>query len=213
MTSATTDRGPSNNPRAPRGGAGLPVRDATRLPMASHHDSNPHGSVALPESRLISHDPDVVGAVALACHPAGMLMSMSFDAFDRSEFQRFAHSGARILPFPLATVAWSYLSAASPSARLESLFNFTEVAARLVGIINLSALRADRELYLVARPSLQGVGASPSTRMRRATLGVWVNLDLSLARSLRRLSDEQQRQLYRVDRLARVAPLISRDLG
>jgi len=49
--------------------------------------------------------------------------------------------------------------------------------------------------------------------MRRATLGVWVNLDLSLARSLRRLSDEQQRQLYRVDRLARVAPLISRDLG
>ena len=142
-----------------------------------------------------------------------MLPPMSFETFDHSEFQRFAHSGARNLPFPLATVAWSYLSAASPSARLDSLFDFMQVAARLVGIINLSAMRADRDLYLEARPSLKGVGPSPGTLMRRATLGGWVKLDLSLAKSLRCLSDEQRRQLYRVDRLARVAPLISRDLG
>ena len=138
---------------------------------------------------------------------------MPSETFDHRDIDRFAHNWARDLPFPLATVGWLYRTSFTPAKQLDSLFDFLEVAVRLVGIINLSALRADRGIYLGARGALQGVGDKPSVRMQMATPGTWVKLDAALASALRRLSEDQRRDLYKVERATWVEPLISRRLS
>jgi len=136
------------------------------------------------------------------------------ERFDVTPFERLVHDGARALPFPLATAAWSARTATNREQRVDKLLGFLEAAARFVAIVNLTVIRTDRATFEAARPALQGRDRKPSEFMRQATLGSWVNLNAAIAKSLRRQPGVDQAALYSVLGTGPLyQPLISRDLG
>lgn len=96
------------------------------------------------------------------------------------------------LPFPLASILWTYHSMLDTRRRSEVLFAFFEAVAEFVTTILLSGLYSNASIY----EELRGGPLSEleGTLWRQASLGFWIVAGRNLAKTVRSmLSDERRR--------------------
>ena len=96
------------------------------------------------------------------------------------------------LPYPLASILWTYQAASDTRRRIEILFAFFEATAQFVSTILLSGVRADPVLYSDVAEALRDHDGS--SHWRRSSLGSWIVTGRTLAKSVRRsLAGDQRR--------------------
>jgi hypothetical protein len=124
---------------------------------------------------------------------------------------------ADTLPFPLASILWHYDGEPEPANKIDYLLKFFEAVAQFLATVLLSACISDRELYETSRSAWFGWGErSRLLTLRIATFGVWVELFVRLAKTLRGLLQdevgvERCRGLFKVADADLVETLVSEE--
>lgn len=105
------------------------------------------------------------------------------DHFTREEsFKEWLDS----LPFPLASILWTYHTAGNDQKRrYEHLSHFFEALTEFVATILLSAVSQDTELFQPAKERIQKSLAGQNLTIARGTFGTWKCVYEQLAKTLR----------------------------
>ena len=98
------------------------------------------------------------------------------------------------MPFPLASVLWSYRATSDEHDRLEHLLHFFEAGAEFFCCVLLSAMQSENKLFDETRARLLK-SVRGSAGMQQSTFGYWSKLAQQLARNYRTMlsGDEFER--------------------
>lgn len=120
------------------------------------------------------------------------------------------------LPFPLASILWSYYATAEEHLKKTHLLHFFEAAAEFFVCLLLSAFRSDAAFFATNKrtwfPDPKG-----ADDLRRSNFGSWVVIAGRLARSAREMLADAERRaqclgLLRTERTALVEAMASKEL-
>jgi hypothetical protein len=105
------------------------------------------------------------------------------------------------LPFPLASILWTYNAAGKDEKlRYEHLLHFFEATAAFMATIQLSAVKRDEQLQQTILPDLLERLKKQNIQFSRASFGTWQTTYANLAKSLRQLNDkpESREKVYQL---------------
>lgn len=111
--------------------------------------------------------------------------------------EKFKESSAwlEFLPFPLATVLWTYESTSNVDEKIEHLHNFFEALSAFIAIILLSSFLSDIDFY---RKEIHTIHFRDQTTFKEATLRSWVEMGRWLAKNIRRIKYSGDHQKWDV---------------
>jgi hypothetical protein len=93
------------------------------------------------------------------------------------------------LPFPLASILWTYHTAGDDQKRrYEHLLHFFEALAEFMATVLLSVAVADDELFAAEREKLQKTLTKQKLEIKRSTFGTWKCIYEQLAKTVRVLA-------------------------
>lgn len=105
------------------------------------------------------------------------------------------------LPFPLASILWTYNAAGKDEKlRYEHLLHFFEATAAFMATIQLSAVKRDEKLRQSLLPDLLNRLKEYNIPFSRPSFGTWQTTYANLAKSFRQLNDkpESRDQVYQL---------------
>lgn len=98
------------------------------------------------------------------------------------------------LPFPLASILWTYHAADDPAHKVDHLLNFVEALSEFTCTVLLSGLRRDSAVLATARERWSGSDYDNQEWFKLSTFGGWNRMGERLAKEVRRLlSDKEMR--------------------
>lgn len=100
------------------------------------------------------------------------------------------------LPFPLASILWTYHASDDHKQRYEHLLHFFEALSEFMAIVLLSGIANDDDLFQKERDRLSGVLARQHLSFDRATFGTWKTIVERLAKVVRTMvssGDDKER--------------------
>jgi hypothetical protein len=97
------------------------------------------------------------------------------------------------LPYPLASILWTYRAVLDPRRRVEILFAFFEATAEFLAVILLSGLRSNNAIF--ERLKEDELRELTTTGWRSASIGFWATAGAHLAKTVRRMLSSEDRTL------------------
>jgi len=97
-----------------------------------------------------------------------------------------------LLPYPLASVLYSFLAEQDTERRVNRLLHFFEVTAEFSCTVLLSVLWRDEGLRSSSLPHIAGAAPPGRRLLTRTDFGLWINLGRTLAKSIQRSANDEQ---------------------
>lgn len=122
------------------------------------------------------------------------------------------------LPFPLASILWTYNAVRNDKDRVKHLLHFFEGFAQFLATVHLSALQDDPQLLERERTAIKQALTQQSLDLRKSTFGAWVTVFERLAKVSRSMwnggSDDRSRieRMYHTSNSAVLDMLFSKQL-
>jgi hypothetical protein len=114
------------------------------------------------------------------------------------------------LPYPLASVLHRSSAERDEAARVVRLLHFFEVSAEFACAVLLSVLRAAPDILATAQPEIARAAPPGRGLFDRADFSLWVNLGRTLAKGIRRISEDAAQRSRLVDAAEPAAELVDR---
>jgi len=121
------------------------------------------------------------------------------------------------LPFPLASILWTYRAARDPTKQKEHLLHFFEALAEFVVAVHLSALTSNPQFFESHADRILGEDRDDVDLLKRSSFGTWTTLGLRLAASIRRIGSntfgaDLVKELFRAADGQWIEALVAKDL-
>lgn len=101
------------------------------------------------------------------------------------------------LPYPLASVLWTYHTLKDPHKRVIQIDHFFEALAQYLAVVLMSGLHADRPAFDREWDGVQRALSRERMTLKRATFGTWLAVHQHLAKALRPgLSGDRDTRTY-----------------
>lgn len=103
------------------------------------------------------------------------------------------------LPFPLASILWTYYAAKTSEMKVEHLLHFFEAYAQWTAVVLLSGFRSDLTFCEQEGVNIQETNPEYYKSYKNASFGTWTAICQRLAKSLRRLTDDESKRIAVLD--------------